>query len=163
MAVPLPVEYDDRRDTWRVQGAFCSFSCAKAYNFDGGGGYRSSIRGQLLTLLKKRMTNTLSGVVPAPPRCQLSVFGGHLSIDEFRRTSDATIISLLPPRMISVELIAHERQLASRRAKPQPPNPEDGVSFEGSTVKNEPLRLKRPRPMPSDTNTLARTMGLTVS
>jgi len=162
--VPLPIAYDDRRDVWKTMGLFCTFSCAKGYNTDGGG-YRSPIIGQLLTLLQKRMTGKFSGIVPAPPRHRLRVFGGTLSIQEFRaKAASGIIVTALPSRMIPLETIMEERKAAERRVKPRVlPNLTESIDFTTTAAtKNENLRLRRPRPMPSDTNVLARTMGLTV-
>lgn len=164
--IPLPLAYDDRRHVFRTKGTFCSFACAKAYNTDDGG-YRSSIAGFLLTLLKKKTTGTLQGIVPAPPRRCLAVFGGSLSIEEFRQKSkDGVILDELPPRVVAFESIIAERHHAAKRARPTPlPDLTTALSFAddaGGPVKNETLRLRRPCPMPSNTNVLARTMGLTV-
>jgi hypothetical protein len=165
VAVPLPVAYDTRRDTWTVRGAFCSWGCAKAWNWDAGAGYRSALRGQLLTLLRKRTTGTLTGTVPAPPRETLAVFGGTLSIEEFRSKSDSRlIVDVLPHKLVPLEYIVHQRKVEAKRAADAPkPDMAESVDFAGAVQKNETLRLKRPKPMPSSSDVLARTMGLQIT
>ena len=162
--VPLPIAYDERRDTWKTKGIFCSFACAKGYNTDDGG-VHSSIVGQLLALLHKRMSGTFSSIVPAPPRRTLKIFGGTLSIEEFRAKSKmGIIIHDLPPRMVPLETILADRKACTRRTRPrQAEDLTETIDFaDVSASRNETLRLRRPRPMPSDTNVLARTMGLTL-
>jgi hypothetical protein len=164
VGVPLPTHYDDRRDVWKTKGTFCSFACAKAYN-NGDGGPRSSIAGMLLALFKKRTTGTLARIIAAPPRRTLRVFGGSLSIREFRaKADDGIVITELPPRMVPIETIIEERKAAARRVRPRPaPDLTAAVDLsESPAAKNDMLRLRRPKPMPSDTNILARTMGLTL-
>ena len=100
--VPLPVSHDPATDTFIVTGTFCSFSCAKAYNSDNMKRHVSTMH--LLTLLKKRATGKLGGIAPAPPRRMLSMFGGQMSIDEFRsRGESGECCSFLPAKMMAFE------------------------------------------------------------
>jgi len=164
--VVLPVSYDARRNVWKFVGTFCSWSCAKAYNIDAKSTWNNAC-GQLLTLLHKKTTGKLRSIVPAPPRLSLRVFGGTLSIEEFRaKAPDGILVERLPLKMIPLETIYHERKVQTRRvfAEP-PPDLEQHVSFETTAPvapKNETLRLKRPKPKPSTSDVLARTMGLEI-
>ena len=176
IAIPLPVEYNERTQAWKTTGSCCSWGCAKAWNWDAGSGYRSGIRGQLLTLLRKRMTKpqpgklTLRqvtahlGIVPAPPRSCLAAFGGTMSIEEFRAKSpNGIIVEKLPEKMVPLESIVNERRIEAKRVSTAPgPNLKETVDFADAVQKNETLRLKRPRPMPSSSDVLARTMGLEI-
>jgi len=163
-AVPLPIKYDSRTQVWKTIGTFCSWGCAKAWNWDSGIGYRSGIRGELLTLLKKRTIGKLERTVPAPPRTCLRVFGGTLTIQEFRKQSTAGIITeCLPEKMIAIETVVHSRRVENaRKAAVRGPDLKETVNFEGTMQKNETLRLKRPKPMPSSNDVLARAMGLEI-
>jgi hypothetical protein len=116
----------------------------------------------LLALLRKRTTGKLEHIVPAPPRCCLKVFGGTMTIEEFRAKSvNDIVVSKLPPNMIPFETIIHERQVNAKRQSTVPgPNLEQSVDLSLTTQRNEAFRLKRPRPMPSSSDVLARTMGL---
>jgi hypothetical protein len=162
--VVLPVSYDEVKQLWKTTGAFCSWACAKAYNMDSKANYNNT-RGQLLALLKKKMTGKLSRIVPAPPRMCLRVFGGTMSIDEFREKSTDTTVTIFPPKMIPFEQIIHERKIQAKRDAMEPgPDLQQSLELAGSGgAKNETLRLKRPRPMPSSSDVLARTMGLEIS
>ena len=158
--IPLPISYDDRTQKWKTMGSFCSWNCAKGFNTDSH--RHNGVRGMLLTLLRKRMTGKLEHLVPAPPRCCLKVFGGTMTIDEFREKSiNDIIVSKLPPKMIPLETIIHERKVNAKRQSDIPgPDLEQSVDLSLTTQKNEAFRLKRPRPMPSSSDVLARTMGL---
>lgn len=166
--IPMPVAYDDRTKAWRTRGAFCSFACAKAYNWDSRTAGVGLI-GQLLSLFRKHLTGQRVSLpmVPAPPRTMLAVFGGTLSIEEFRATSgDGVVTEWLPLKMVPIHQIVDERRVdafkVSTAARPDLSEP---VVFAPSAhaTHNEPLRLKRPKPMPSSSNALARVMGLQIS
>ena len=71
------------------------------------------------------------------------------------------IVAQLPERMVPLEQVIHERKVQEKREAVAPgPDMEQNVNLTASTQKNETLRLKRPRPMPSSSDVLARTMGL---
>lgn len=160
VGIPLPTAHDSRRNTWKTMGTFCSFACIKAYNCDDAN--HNGVRNMLMTLFKKRITGKLTTTIPAPPRCCLRVFGGTMSIEDFRaKAADGIIVSKLPPKMIPMETIIHERKVEAKKVAAQPgPNLQTGIDLTTATQKNETLRLKRPRPMPSSSDVLARTMGL---
>jgi len=173
--VRLPTNHDPRTDVWTYTGTFCSWSCAKSWNHADGRDYRSGIRGQLLTLLKKRTTGTLSRTVPAPPRVCLKVFGGTMTIEEFRASSqppDAVIISVLPQKLVPIDAVFHQRRADARRAVSRPDleqrvdlgdtssSSRDQAQHQPPPQKNEMLRLERRKPRTSATNTLASSMGL---
>lgn len=159
----LPIAYDERRDTFKTLGRFCSFSCCKAYNYDTAAGRKDGDRSNLLSLMKKKITGKLTPTIPAPPRCCLRAFGGTMTIEEFRSKSDqGIIVSQLPLKMVPLETIIHERKIEAKKAAIAPgPNLRQEVDLTTTVAKkNETLRLKRPRPMPSNSDVLARTMGL---
>lgn len=70
-----------------LYGNFCSFNCAAAYLFDKKD-YNMFEKYSLLNLLYKKMYETESiKIIPAPDRLCLKIFGGILSIDDFRNVS----------------------------------------------------------------------------
>jgi len=101
--IGLPIKYIDKIDRFKVQGVFCSFACMIAYKND----YKHKYQDNYLVLY---LYNKLTGISPsiidgendkleiddfnnrylkaAPPRCALKMFGGELSIDEFRKSSE---------------------------------------------------------------------------
>ncbi len=160
--LPLPIRHDDRRDVFHVKGTFCSWSCMKAYNLESTS-YMKAVCANILTLFHRRCTGQLRGIRPAPPRHALRVFGGTMTIDEFRAASGKPLeYCVLPPRMVLHHHVIQEtRQAAagSRRAKPAPDLAAQ-VDFKDVATKNETLRLKRPKPLQNNRNLLERTMGL---
>lgn len=161
--LPQPFKYDDRRDVYHVRGTFCSWPCMKAHNLDSCS-YMKPVCANVITLFYKRCTGQLRGIRSAPPKHALRVFGGTMSIEEFRAASGKPLeYCVLPPRMVLHEHVIHEVQSGSatrcKRAKP-PPDLHAVVDFKDVATKNETLRLKRPKPLQNNRNLLERTMGL---
>lgn len=79
--VCAPEKYDELRDVFKVKGCFCSFNCAKAF--------MKNERNPSIYLCKsyiKRLLGYVPDIIPAPSRYTLKMFGGPLSIEEFRNT-----------------------------------------------------------------------------
>ena len=104
MAYSMPYNYDAVNDNYFVFGSFCSLQCANAYNFSVHGSSDKvwEINSWIQMLAKRYgFTNTIR---PAPSRYLLKMFGGNLTIEEFREAhlnSDKTYILNIPP-MISI-------------------------------------------------------------
>lgn len=163
--IPIPIAYDDRKDTFTVSGVFCSFACGKAYNLDDrGGGYRRGINAVLITAFRKRCTGILGPIKMAPPRMLLKSFGGSMTIDDFRNASETYAFRSLPPRMVIQEHVFEQQARAAALAQSQKPAfaPTAAVDFKDAIATNETLKLKRPKPMQKDRNVLERTMGINV-
>lgn len=100
----MPYNYDTINDNYYVFGSFCSLQCANAYNFSVHGSSDKvwEINSWIQMLAKRYgFTNTIR---PAPSRYLLKMFGGNLTIEEFRDAhlkSDKTYILNIPP-MISI-------------------------------------------------------------
>ena len=160
--LPMPMKYDERRDVFHVRGTFCSWACMKAFNLDSTA-YMKNVCANVITLFRKRCTGKLGVICCAPPRVTLKAFGGKLSIEEFRAASGQGIqYCVLPPRMILHEHAIQETHLANNKPKRQAaPDLSAVVSFKDVTTVNEPLRLKRPKPLQNNRNLMQRTMGIT--
>lgn len=156
--LPLPIKYDDRRDVFHVTGTFCSWGCMKKYNGESAS-YLKHVNTTNITLFHKRCTGRLSKhIKPAPPRFALRVFGGTMSIDEFRAAADNGVyLQTLPPKMI-VHHTALEQTNVKHKSKHH--DMEQTICFKDASVKNETLRLKRPKPLQNNRNTLERAMGI---
>ena len=84
--IGLPERYNDSINKFKVKGIFCSFSCMIVYKKECN---ISCSKDYLIKFLYKKLTGTLlldAQLEPAPPRCTLKMFGGVLSIDEFRNS-----------------------------------------------------------------------------
>lgn len=78
----IPERYSD--GVFYVFGCFCSFNCALAYNLNLND-YKVPDRYSLIKKLYLLIKGTNDEILVAPPREILEKFGGHVSINEYRR------------------------------------------------------------------------------
>ena len=84
--VGLPYKYDIKTKKFTVKGVYCSFACMNAFKQDNN----IPNKDYLIKYLYKKLTGENAygkKMDMAPPRCSLKIFGGDLSIDEFRNSS----------------------------------------------------------------------------
>lgn len=100
-------------------GHFCSWGCMKAYAIERGKFEACS----LITLLRKRTEGKITPIKMAPKRYCLEMFGGDVTIDEFR--SGVPVIRLeIPGEVFQMQTTVKEQQkysenlLSLRREKP---------------------------------------------
>lgn len=102
--VSLPIRYDSITETFTTMGNFCSYECAAAYNFsEHQGTDRMWEIHSWLEFISERAGNC-APLRPAPSRYTLKMFGGQLSIQEFRtvhKTMSRLVLCNIPP-LISV-------------------------------------------------------------
>lgn len=82
-----PEKYDDVVKKFHVKGVFCSFSCMIAYRKERN--RKCNLKNYLVKYMYSKLTGTLlieTNLNPAPPRCSLKIFGGDLTIEEFRNS-----------------------------------------------------------------------------
>lgn len=89
--IGMPVDYDKKSNKFRVKGVFCSFPCMKAYSNSIS---TATSRTSLISYLHYKLTSHTIGtrIENAPPRESLKMFGGELTIEEFRNSSSETKI-----------------------------------------------------------------------
>ena len=79
----LPYRYDELRKRFKVMGVFCTWECSKAYAMnDNSFSTRYTI--SLLDIFVKQIYGKYVYIKTAPPRQSLIMFGGKLTIEEFR-------------------------------------------------------------------------------
>lgn len=78
----MPIKY--RNGVFEVFGCFCSFECMCAYNFYSNENNNNAWEVYNLINIMSNTLNYDKYVYPAPPRKCLTLFGGYMSIDEFR-------------------------------------------------------------------------------
>lgn len=83
LALPMPIDYDERTDAFTVVGTFCSFACMKAFNATRNSS-RKDVNYLNIALFARRFYGRCTHIQTAPPRVALAAFGGPMSIDEFR-------------------------------------------------------------------------------
>ena len=149
-ALQLPYGYDDRRKRFSTLGNFCSWSCMKSYALDTYGLTKGSIICGNISLMRKRMYNKLSSVKKAPNRYALDVFGGTMTIEEFRKNVDVdgvptTKLESEPVRENTVPFISNVKKMNEIK------NVDDG------------LVLKREKPLQRNQNSLEAALGIVIT
>jgi hypothetical protein len=100
----IPVRYAGGK--FLCSGCFCSLHCATAYNFQmTSNSDQMWERNSLINFLARTLhpAPSTQAIVPAPPREALRVFGGHLSIEEFRSFHNTgRAIHIHNPPMVAV-------------------------------------------------------------
>lgn len=151
---PSIVPEREEKGTYRVYGNFCSPSCALTYLLNES--LDTHVRWERIALLHRLYGKNYKShrIFPAPKRESLAIFGGPLTIDQFRATveQEKVRIDLQVPPMVSI--------LGSIDTKP--------IDFYDSSMKHtispllgelvpkaeEGLRLKRSRPLKEKDSTL---------
>jgi len=150
----LPIKYS--YDKFHVIGCFCSLECTLAYNYDS----KETIdekweRANLINYLAKRI-GIENLPKPAPPRLSLKMFGGHLSIDDFRDfCKSSKIINInFPPMLTQRQQIEEINECDVQDFKYIPVDQERINKFKDKLV------LRRTKPVNLSENTLENTMNL---
>ena len=86
----LPWKYDVNNDTFLVEGFFCSWECMKSYNLQLNDFLKNN-RFELIQLMYKKYTGNNDLISFAPKRDQLELFGGSMTIQEFRKNSKSML------------------------------------------------------------------------
>jgi hypothetical protein len=96
----LPLKYTEITNHFECYGTFCSFQCASAYNFSiNSKNYKVWDINTLLNMLASKY-GIRENIKPAPSRYVLQMFGGNLSIEEFRmihKEHDRSLVLNIPP------------------------------------------------------------------
>jgi hypothetical protein len=156
----LPSEY--KNGTFTVCGIFCSPECAAAYNFDDvHSGCDVWERYTLLNFMYRKIYNDKKiRIKSAPPRQTLKIFGGNLTIKEFRmhNTNYEMNYKIIMPPMTSIipiqEISSIDKGYSSKNEKKMVLIEKDKIS---TTFDNSNLKLKRDKPI-SNNNTLDKCM-----
>lgn len=141
----------------QVKGCFCSFNCVKAYCLDSN--LTNSL--DLIPYLFKKMNKNHTknnrdwiNIKKAPNKYLLKIFGGPLSITEFRKNfHDGSRFELLPYPMISRMDKIESFNTKVIKSK------NNNISHD---IENR-LNLKRKKPLPSSKNTLENLMSIHIS
>jgi hypothetical protein len=110
----LPVYYNSNLKKYRVKGVFCSFACMKSFGKDNKWRYGET-ESMIKSLHNDLTGNMFSKITPAPTRYALKMFGGELTIEEFRNTDNPKMYKMVEyPLYISRDYI-EEIDIASIR------------------------------------------------
>lgn len=90
----MPIDRNELKDIWTLNGAFCSWECAKGYNLRFMNDCKMFDRMSRIRRLAK-LVNGISGVTGeisiAHSRECLKKFGGKMSIEEFRNNNNSVV------------------------------------------------------------------------
>ena len=157
--ISMPLRYNKTKDSFELIGAFCSFSCCKAYILDS---YNTSptIISNLKLMSKKMGLDYKDKIIPAPPRRVLKAFRGIMSIEEFREKSKQNLaINLLSSNQCILSDVVKETKIGE--ISESTGNKIDFTSHEEH--KKEYFSLKRDKPLKRKKGTLEDAMGLKIT
>jgi len=158
--IHLPVRYDDKRRIFTTRGNFCSWQCAKAYAIDMNTARAGEMQ-MIMALMRKQTFGKYVPLFPAPKREALAVFGGTLSIEEFRAyggTKEPPPVSFPDDRQL-VQTVG----FPSKDEVHQITNSVRGKmnAIEQSTSQTDTLKLKRTKPLSREKSKLENVLGIT--
>ena len=142
--VPCALPMHLSNNVYNVTGVFCSPECAAAYNFNTNGITNIWEKYSLLNLLYGKLYKTQIKI--APPRNTLKKFGGHLTIEQFRKhnvNDNLTFKIITPPLKSIIPCI----ECSS-----------DTKIVKNTNVKNTSYKLQRSKPF--NKNTLEECMNI---
>ena len=124
-----PYRYDDRRRHFSTTGYFCSWECVKTYAMDMAGARAGEVQMNIALMRKHANNNKYVPTSCAPKRPTLMMFGGTLTIEQFRKGSSNVIVTMpwethIMPVITSVSslkpVVSHQKEdsLVLRRSKP---------------------------------------------
>jgi hypothetical protein len=156
----LPQYY--KKDKFYVKGIYCSFNCAASYNFNNNDDDMFEKYSLLNLMYKKLYDRNFIKISLSPPRETLKMFGGYLSIEEFRENSleNNKLFNVICPPLISIipkieETVNHNKFSSHTLLG----NVNESIL---SKTQNS-LKLKRNKPILNPNNTLQTFMDLKIN
>jgi hypothetical protein len=128
----------------------------KSFNLDKNGVNNGGIIGGNIVIMRKKLYNVVGPICCAPSRFRLQEFGGDMSIEEFRKFTTVDTgprVDIVKPiqtcnvetRKISIAQLATVGKMSE---------------ITNAVGTNEPLRLKRNKPLKREQNNLEKTLGI---
>jgi len=156
--IGIPVKYKNNK--FNVYGCFCSLECASAYNIDNTKYFDEIWERQSLLNFLSRQIGYKTFIKPAPSRLSLNIFGGQMSIEEFRSFNcKSKLINInFPPMMAIVQQLEEINESEINNNFKYIPLDFDKI-YKGS----DELKLKRSKPVNNYKNTLDHSMNLRVN
>jgi len=153
----LPIKYDPLRKKYTTIGNFCSWECAKAYALDWNIAKSAEIQ-SFLALMRLQTYKTYLPLFAAPKRTALKIFGGTMSIEEFRGCFGKT-----PPVVEFPNEIQLHQKVGYVTATPVPDQNSKSKlkAIEEASTVAEPLKLKRSQPLARSKSKLESALGIT--
>jgi hypothetical protein len=141
----MPYNYDGRKKQFLTVGHFCSWECIKSYSIDMNDA-RVYERTSLISLMRRHANNgKYEKIACAPKRPALKMFGGILTIDEFRKGSSNVIVTM-PWETHLIPTVTSKTQVA--------------VSVPTVNATSSDLVLKRNKPLLRAKSSLESSLGI---
>jgi len=158
--IHFPVKYDDKRKIFTTRGNFCSWQCAKAYGINMNTA-RSGEMQMYLALMRKQAFGRYVPLWPAPKREALAIFGGTLSIEEFR--SYGGLVEPIPVSFPDDRQLIQTVGFCTRDEIVKTTFNSRGKmsAIETSTSSTDTLKLKRMKPLERSKSKLENVLGIT--
>lgn len=137
----LPYKYDDRLKRFTTTGNFCSWECLKAYALDMNVARSGEIQ-EYIALMRKHAFGKYTPLKPAPKRQALKIFGGNLTIEQFRSGEHHPIV-----------FIPYEKYIL--------PTINSSSVNEPTPVAAGDVKLKREKPLKRTESKLESALGIT--
>ena len=157
----LPLEY--RNEAFHVYGCFCSPECTASYNFnDFQDTEKRWERYSLLNRLYRKRGQPNCKIKLAPPRQTLQIFGGPLTIIQFRNILemyDKTYTLNFPP-LVSINVQQEQIHFDTCQFNKKDMSLFIPVDQDRVSEASENLKLKRKNPISETINTLESCMNL---
>ena len=148
----MPYKHDERRNKFYTSGNFCSWSCMKTYAIDKYGCNRGGLICGNIVMMRRKLFDKIGSIKKAPHRQRLQVFGGDMTIEQFRENA---MVDKDLPKKIETEPV---REIVI----PINDNQSKMKDIKSATGKNETLRLKRGKPLKRNENNLESVLGLVI-
>ena len=159
--IPCSLPQFYKREKFYVKGIFCSFNCAASYNFNNNDNDMYEKYSLLNLMYKKLYNKNFVKINLAPPRETLKMFGGYLSIEEFRENAleNNKLFNVISPPLISIipkieESINHNKVFGHTLV--------NGVNENILNKTQNSLKLKRNKPVTNPNSTLQSFMDLKI-
>jgi len=164
--INAPFKYDDKRGRFETKGNFCSWQCAKAWAHDLNSARSGEIQ-MFLMMMRRRAIGRYEPLWPAPKREALKIFGGTMTIEEFRSYG-----GLVEPPIIHWPDQKRHMPLVGGTAVPvtettdaptSTPGKDRGrlKAIQNSTSSSDTLKLKRNKPLARAESKLENVLGIT--
>lgn len=167
--VPCPYRFDELRHKLYCHGTYCSFGCAFADAYYTRGHTRGCKESQLLRYLFRQCGFGLhEEITMAPHRHQLRLFGGTMSIEEFRASTPSPLLTV--PRIYPLAIFDQETffTVSEQPAPTTPPcePPSENMEERARKLKEMKdravLQLERQQPVqPKNNHLLSKFMAIT--
>ena len=159
--VSIPQKYNNNK--FYVYGNFCSFNCAASHIFSKNDDYMWKQYNLLNTLQKKISNNNWKKIKLAPPKEVLKIFGGYMTIDEYREEllTGNTEFKVIEPPLISLVPKIEETYFKSQNNNL---NKKKYVPIDNDLIDKAKIsmKLKREKPINNSKSTLHNFMDLKI-